>query len=307
MPLSRLPGRAAISLGHILTHWQTGRWVAHPADRLNAARALLAPVLFFAPFATDLLHGYEIVYAIIAFALIGDANYLLHLHIHRPFSRIRELNQVLDLCMGVVTGMTASNWRIQHLYGHHRGIDLPYRGDSLIREDYSAAGALSCAAMSVWKTFYSPIAESFRKGVLDDVRVPISYRWAFCEQMLLILLLAALTVGHPRLALIYLLPWYLLTHFITRYVDYLNHYGCDEGSDNPCARANNSLSRWFNLTTHNFGYHTAHHMRPGAHWTELPAIHAGIADRIPERHLKPFSWSWVLIPYHFYRSATGRM
>jgi hypothetical protein len=40
-------------------------------------------------------------------------------------------------------------------------------------------------------------------------------------------------------------------------------------------------------------------MRPGAHWTELPAIHADIADRIPQRHLEPFSWSWVLMPYHF--------
>jgi len=302
-----LNDRVAIRLGHILTHWQADGWIMHPADRLNAARALLAPILLFAPFAIEPLQGYAVAYAIVAFALFGDTNYLLHLHIHRPFSRSRVLNLILDLSMGAATAMKASNWRIQHLYGHHRRIDLPYRGNSRIREDYSAARALSCSVMSMWKTFYSPIAESFRKGVLDDIRVPISYRWAFCEQMLLILLLAALTVAQPRMVLIYLLPWYLLTHFITRYVDYLNHYGCDEGSDDPYVRANNSLSRWFNLTTHNFGYHAAHHMRPGAHWTELPAIHAGIADRIPQRHLKPFSWSWVLMPYHFYRSVTGRM
>jgi fatty acid desaturase len=302
-----LNDRAAIPLGHILTHWQADGWIMHPADRLIAARALLAPIVLFAPFAIDLLQGYAIVYAVAAFALIGDANYLLHLHIHRPFGRSRVLNLIFDLCMGAVTAMTASNWRIQHLYGHHRRVDLPYRGNSRIREDYSAARALSGSVMSMWKTFCSPIAESFRKGALDDIRVPISYRWAFCEQMLLILLLAALTVAQPRMVLIYLLPWYLLTHFITRYVDYLNHYGCDEGSDDPYVRANNSLSRWFNLTTHNFGYHAAHHIRPGAHWTELPAIHAGIADRIPQRHLKAFSWSWVLMPYHFYLSVTGRM
>jgi fatty acid desaturase len=118
---------------------------------------------------------------------------------------------------------------------------------------------------------------------------------------------ALLTMLRPGLVLISLLPWYLLTHFITRYVDYLNHYGCDERSEDPFVRASNSLSRWFNLTTHNFGYHTAHHVRPGAHWTELPGIHAAISDRIPERHLKSFSWSWVLMPYHFYRSGMGRM
>jgi fatty acid desaturase len=209
--------------------------------------------------------------------------------------------------MGAVTGMTSSNWRIQHLYGHHRGMDLPYRGERGILEDYSAAKAISFSVMSTWETFYSPIAESFRKGVLDNIRTPISYRWAFFEQALLLIFFVVLAILQPRLVLIYLLPWYMLTHVITRYVDYLNHYGCDEGSENPCVRANNSLSRWFNLTTHNFGYHTAHHIRPGAHWTELPVIHARIADRIPKRHLKPFSWSWVLMPYHFYRSSKGRM
>jgi fatty acid desaturase len=283
-----------------------GKWIVHPADRLNAVRALAAPLLLFAPFAVDLFAGFEAVYALAAFTLIGETNYLLHLHIHRPFSRKPVLNRILDLCMGAVTGMASSNWRIQHLYGHHRGIDLPYRG-RLVLEDYSVARAVGFSTLSLWETFYSPIVESFHKGILNDVTTPIRYRWAFLEQVLLLLFVVALTYWQTRLALIYLLPWYLVTHFITRYIDYLNHYGCDEGSENAYARANNSVSWWFNFTTNNFGYHTAHHLRPGAHWTELPAIHRAIADKIPDRHIKPFSWSWLLIPYHFYRSATGRM
>ena len=286
---------------------KTAAWIAHPADRRNVARALAAPLLLFTPFAVDWFAGYEILYAIMAFTLIGDTNYLLHLHIHRPFSRKPSFNLVLDLSMGAATGMTGSNWRIQHLYGHHRGIDLPYRGNRGILESYSPVRAIWFSAVSMCETFYSPILESFRKGFLDDIRTPISYRWACCEQLLLLLFVAVLAIWQPRLVLIYLLPWYLVTHFITRYVDYLNHYGCDEGSEDPYVRANNSLSRWFNYSTHNFGYHTAHHIRPGAPWTELPAIHGAIAHKIPDRHLKRFSWSWVLMPYHFYRAATGRM
>ena len=286
---------------------KTGKWIAHPADRCNAARALAAPLLLFAPFAVNLFAGYEIVYAVIAFLMIGKTNYLLHLHIHRPFSRNPALNLVFDLSMGAVSGMVSSNWRIQHLYGHHRGIDAPYRGGSGILGNYSSMRAIAFSAGSLWETFYGPIIESFRKGILNDVTTPIRYRWAFCEQVLLLLLVAVLMGWQPRLTLIYLLPWYFVTHFITRYVDYLNHYGCDEASENPYVRANNSLSWWFNFTTHNFGYHTAHHIRPSAHWTELPAIHGTIADKIPDRHIKSFSWSGLGMPYHFYRSVTGRM
>jgi fatty acid desaturase len=285
----------------------TGKWITHPADRFNVARALAAPWLLFAPFVVDLISGYEIVYAVVTFMLIGKTNYLLHLHIHRPFSRSIALNLILDLSMGIVTGMVSSNWRIQHLYGHHRGIDLPYRGHRGTIETYSPPRAILFSARSLWETFYAPVVESFRKGILDGIKTPISYRWAFFEQTLLVLTVAALMCWKPYLVLVYLLPWYLLTHFITRYVDYLNHYGCDEGSENPFSRANNSLSWWFNFTTHNFGYHTAHHIRPGAHWTELPAIHREIADKIPDRYLKSFSWSGMLIPYHFYLSFRGRM
>ncbi len=286
---------------------KTGKWIAHPADRCNAARALAAPFLLFAPFAVNLFAGYEIVYAVVAFMMIGKTNYLLHLHIHRPFSRNPALNLVFDLSMGAVSGMVSSNWRIQHLYGHHRGIDAPYRGGPGILANYSSIRAIAFSAVSLWETFYWPIIESLRKGILNDVKTPIRYRWAFCEQLLLLLLVAVLMSWQPRLALIYLLPWYFVMHFITRYVDYLNHYGCDEASENPYVRANNSLSWWFNFTTHNFGYHTAHHIRPSAHWTELPAIHGTIADKIPDRHIKSFSWSGLGMPYHFYRSATGRM
>jgi fatty acid desaturase len=281
-------------------------WIAHPADRLNVAIALAAPFLLFAPYFVDIFKGHEIIYAVVLFIFIGKANYLLHLHIHRPFSRNRYFNLLLDLSLDIVTGMTSSNWRIQHLYGHHRGIDLPYRGKRAWQmEQYSTLRAISYSTVSLWGTFYAPIVESFHKGILANLKLPTNYRWAFCEQVLLLMFVAGLLFWQPWLTLTYLLPWYFVTHFITRYVDYLNHYGCNEASTNPYVRANNSLSWWFNVTTQNFGYHTAHHIRPGAHWTELPEIHRKIADQIPPAYLKPFSWSASL--NHFYRSRKGRM
>src|ERR1019366_3828712 len=122
-----------------------------------------------------------------------------------------------------------------------------------------------------------------------------------------ITLMAALCAWQPALGYFYVLPWYALNYLISRYVDYLNHYACDEASTNPFERSNNSLSPSFNWLTNNFGYHTAHHLQPGAHWTELPEIHRSIADRIPQRCQKPFSWSIVMLPHHFYLSRKDRM
>ena len=281
--------------------------IANPADRLNVVRALVAPVVLFSQF----WYGFSnntLLAALVIFVLIGDTNYLLHLHIHHPFSTRKWLNVVLDLAMGLTTGMTASNWRIQHRYGHHRGIDTPYRpGTEWETVEYTLLGALSFSTRSIWPTFWNPVVESFRKGVLNHVKKPMDYRWAFVEQGILIAVVLALLAWKPLLVLTFLLPWYGLIYFISRYVDYLNHYGCNERSSNPYERANNSLSLVFNWSCQNFGYHTAHHIKPNAHWTKLPEIHAQIAERIPGRLLKPVSWSCLLVPYHCFLAWRGRM
>jgi fatty acid desaturase len=264
-------------------------------------------MMVFAPFVLTRSAETGVVYVVAAFMLVGDINHTLHLHVHRPFTRSRPFNLVLDLSMGLATGMTSSNWRIQHVEGHHRGRDFGYRlATTWELERYSPLRALSFCLRSIWPTFCAPLGESFRKGILTNTTLPISYRWAFCEQTLLLALLACFAYFRPGMTCGYLLPWYAVTYFMTRYVDYLNHYGCDEGGVSTFGHANNSLAAWYNRLNNNFGYHTAHHMRPDAHWSELPAIHEQIVDKIPPRCLKGFGWSFLLMPYHFYLSRLGR-
>lgn len=153
----------------------------------------------------------------------------------------------------------------------------------------------------------TPLCGVVQEKVLRNFQSPMRYRWAFIEQCLLILFVSMLALRSTGLVLTFFLPWYVLIYFISRSVDYLNHYGCNGNSINPYERANNSLNRLFNRSSNNFGYHTAHHLRPSAHWTELPTIHEAIAERIPERLLKPFSWSCLLLPYHWVLSWRGRM
>jgi len=279
----------------------------HPSDRLNLVRGLAAPAILLTPYFLPIARDHLFISAIVIFILIGETNYILHLHIHRPFSRRPFVNLLLDAAMGISTAMAASNWRIQHKFGHHAGHDEPYcewrDGE---REAYTPRGAIVFCLRSIWPTFWLPLRESFEKGVLQDIKAPLDYRYAFLEQALLVAAVVMLFVVDPIVTVLFLLPWYVLTYLITRYVDYINHYGCAEDAI-VFESSNNTVNRLFNLTCHNFGFHTAHHFKPAAHWTELPAIHESIKDRIPQRLIKQFSWSCLIVPYHFLRATRGQM
>jgi len=52
----------------------------------------------------------------------------------------------------------------------------------------------------------------------------------------------------------------------------------------------NRVHRLFNVLSWNLGYHTAHHLRPGVHWSLLPELHAEIRERIPEHQILRTFW-----------------
>lgn len=78
--------------------------IANSADRINVARGLAAPIILFAPFWYGIPGGQPVLAAGAIFLLIGETNYILHLHIHRPFATKPWLNILLDLSMGITTG-----------------------------------------------------------------------------------------------------------------------------------------------------------------------------------------------------------
>ena len=277
------------------------RLVSHPRDWGNLLLAITAPVVFFYPFYRGIGGLAELtIYACLLFVWIIDLNYVLHLHVHRPLTTSRTVNRLLDLALGAVTGMTSANWRIQHVHGHHLGKDEDYSSRSFdwTLQRYTLRGALAYSFGNVWATYWQPLRESYRKGVRANIQTPVNYRGAFIEEACLILLVVALGFCEPLLTVAFLLPWYVMIFAMTRYVDYLNHCGCTgKGMD----FANNCLNRSYNRRLNNFGYHTAHHLDPGAHWTTLPDLHARIADRIPPARVKTFDWSFALMPYHAWR------
>jgi beta-carotene hydroxylase len=69
-------------------------------------------------------------------------------------------------------------------------------------------------------------------------------------------------------------------------VNLIQHDGCDVTSTfNHSRNFSGGLINWLSV---NAGFHTAHHNRPGLHWTELPASHArDIAPHVSASLIEP--------------------
>jgi fatty acid desaturase len=87
--------------------------------------------------------------------------------------------------------------------------------------------------------------------------------------------------------LVFLLPAFL-TLFHTMWATYEHHAGCWPNKHIDSSR--NRDNPLYNALTGNLGLHTAHHMRPGLHWSLLPALHAKIRDKIPEEQIFKTFW-----------------
>jgi fatty acid desaturase len=110
---------------------------------------------------------------------------------------------------------------------------------------------------------------------------PAAYRQLLLERGVLYPALALLLCLRPLETLLFVVaPWAFGQWGIIA-VNLLQHQECDPGSRFDHSR--NFTGRLLNWWTFNNGYHTAHHLRPGLHWSLLPAFHRSIRHRIDPR------------------------
>ncbi|MEM9215235.1 MAG: fatty acid desaturase [Cyanobacteria bacterium P01_F01_bin.150] len=195
-----------------------------------------------------------------------------HNHQHYKFFSRRWANRSLELIMGLHTGIVGEAWVLHHTLGHH----LNYLDQS---KDESAWKAKSGRIMARLEYTFKVGITAYPIALAVGKRHKPSRRRLIQNIFSTLLVLAGLAyLNWVNTLIIFILPMILL-FFVTVYVTYDHHAGLDESD--PYKATYNITDRWYNFFTCNLGYHTAHHLRCGMHWSELPRFHEEIKHKIP--------------------------
>jgi len=196
----------------------------------------------------------------------------VHNHHHQPVFTAAWANRLYEVVLFLETGLPPFLLTLHHNLGHHRTYLTP-SADTLRwrRPD----GQPMRFGEYLWVNF----ADVYRHTATLGRRHPAvrrKFRIMLAPSLLALGVLAAARPG--RAVLVYLLPMVLTVLNVIR-VGWEHHAGLDAHDHLTASR--NRAGHLYNRLTFNSGYHTAHHLRPGLHWSQLPRFHQEIGDRIP--------------------------
>ncbi len=206
-----------------------------------------------------------------------------HQHLHTFYQPI--LNRLLEIVYTFHTGITTNAWVLHHVLGHHINyLDQEKDESKWMRSDGSQMGTVEYTAKLAVTGYPTAI------GV--GSRFPKYLKGLFGMGVLVLVLLTGMFFYSWFNALfIFALPM-IIGYVATCWATYYHHAGLD--TEDHFAASYNIMNRWYNIFTGNLGYHTAHHVKPGLHWSKLPEYHASIADKIPAHLYRdpcyPFRW-----------------
>lgn len=209
-----------------------------------------------------------------------------HHHQHVPTFRQRGLNRLLELAYAFHTGITTNAWVLHHNLGHH----VNYLDQTKDESGWKTKAGKKMGAFRYTLTLaITGYVRAFRVGQQHP-----RYQRGFLQMGLMVSILLGLLLwsNWRSAALLFVAPM-VVGYISTCWHTYYHHAGLD--TDEHLHASYNTLHRWYNIMTGNLGYHTAHHMKQGLHWSRLPEFHTTIEDRIPaELFVAPcFPFRWL--------------
>ena len=198
-----------------------------------------------------------------------------HHHQHVHTFKQNFLNRLLEVVYTFHTGITTNMWVLHHNLGHHLNyLDQTKDESGWKRKDGKTMGVIE---YTLTIALTGP-TRAYRVGK----RHP-KYQTGFITMGTVNAFLLGLLIWNNWVngLLVFALPM-LIGYVVTCWATYSHHAGLDTEDHHEASY--NIMHKWYNIMTGNLGYHTAHHMKQGLHWSKLPEYHETIKHKIP-KHL----------------------
>ncbi len=195
-----------------------------------------------------------------------------HHHQHVPTFRNKYLNRMLEFVYTLHTGITTNTWVLHHNLGHHlHYLDQKKDESGWMRADGTKMGELEYT-LKIALTGYT---RAWKVGKKHP-----RYQTGLVKMGTIILAFLAVCLWYNwfNALFVFVIPM-AIGYIATCWHTYFHHAGLD--TDDHLEASYNIMHKWYNKFTGNLGYHTAHHMKQGLHWSKLPEFHETIKDKIP--------------------------
>lgn len=202
-----------------------------------------------------------------------SAGAICHNHHHVHTFNKRWLNRLYECVLYLQTGTSPLSWTLHHNIGHHGHYLTPEEDPSGWRHaDGRPMGRLYYVLYNTVRIY--PEIRRIGQGHPELYR---RFKRLFVLANLPLLVLAL--IDPVRTLVVFVLP---MIGQLLVLLD--NTYGqhAGTGTEDHYQASRNVEMRLYNLSSWNLGYHTAHHLHPGVHWSRLPELHRRIRHRIPE-------------------------
>lgn len=248
----------------------------HQAD-VRTVVFLLCWYLFFAIawFAPQHAPGREILLIGILCHWAFVACIIKHNQLHCGTFRSKLANRCFGVAISIATGQPSTGIITAHNRNHHEHLD----SDHDFVRSYLVQYRLNILNLATFA--FASVSDMFRNKPNDLKLWKVSnralYKQALLERFVTYgLLTTMLLLDWRKTLLFYVLPsivaqWSLIT------MNLLQHQFCDINSKYNHSR--NITGKFLNWIYLNNGFHTAHHLKPGLHWSALAEFH--YAELVP--------------------------
>jgi fatty acid desaturase len=249
------------------------RILHYGADVRSVAFVLLAVTVPAVQWAG--VYRHPLLYAC-TFPLAFIACVINHNHQHHPTFVPRRLNHLFGVLLSLAMGFPATAIVAMHNHNHHihNNHAEDYVRASIVGFRWNFLNLLLFPVVAL--AHYAPVKSRQLTGWRTEH--PALYRQLWRERWTLYPSLILILILRPLETLLYfVLPW-LYGQWGLLAINHVQHDGCDPDSEYNHSR--NFVGRWLNWWVFNNGYHTAHHLRPGLHWSLLPVLHQEILPHL---------------------------